>query len=399
MATDAFYCAVCDVHCGSVHRLASHTAGRKHREAVLRATACNGDGSGGGGGAGELLEQVAATASAATQRTQSQQRKRQAAAMRGKMKFAPLRADGQARRVKLVVEYDGSDFKGWQRQPDHRSVQGALEGAMFQLTGEGVDELAMRVAGRTDAGVHAKAQVCTVLTRWAGESMLELGRSLNTRLPHDVAIRNAEEVAMDWIPYNCERKRYRYLLSAARAMASGERGTSPLAKYCVGRQYMWQCPWPLSLELLRPAAAALEGLHDYTSFCHLSEKDNDNVIEVESITLTELEDCHGHLQQAAAGITSSNSSSGGGGGSTTQQPLFLALDFIAHGFRMHMVRNLVGTIVDIGRGRIPIEAVPSIFAAQSRKSAGEGAPSHGLTLMEISYDHLARKPKKGRTGE
>eukprot|EP01043_Picozoa_sp_COSAG02_P032468 COSAG02_NODE_2171_length_9598_cov_30.756817_2_plen_333_part_00 len=325
-----------------------------------------------------------------------------------------------ARRLKLTVEYDGAAYKGWQRQTGQPSVQAAIERAICQLTSEREDELAMRVAGRTDAGVHAMGQVCSVLTRYSwersnsggeesgdqsehhsgggggsgGGGAVDFGRLVNTRLPADIAIVGVEEVPLGWVPYRCLRKRYRYKIVGSRSPEpaastksskekSGERMRqrqqvcrSRLAKCAVGRQYVWQCPWPLSLELMQRGAAALEGEHDFTSFCHSSEKENDNVINVESITVTAL-----HAESSASGDEAFGTHGYG--------TMSLALDFVSHGFRMHMVRNLVGILVDIGKGARLVEDLPAIFAAKDRTSAivgqSQGAPAHGLSLISVEY--------------
>jgi tRNA pseudouridine38-40 synthase len=329
----------------------------------------------------------------------------------------------------LVVEYDGSAYKGWQRQADQPSIQAAIESAIGQLTSESEDELAMRVAGRTDAGVHAMAQVCSVLTRWdgdrdqdqdgestaaaaaaaeagAGAGLLEFGRLVNTRLPLDIAIVGVEEVPLGWVPYKCFRKRYRYRIAASRYRkppstttiesdaqvvggGGGTRGkargrsTTGLSKVAVGRQYVWQCPWALSLRSMQRGAAVLEGRHDFTSFCHASEQENDNVISVESIRVTPLRPNGTPLQlPAAADEDGEGKGEGEGEGGTWS----LALDFVSHGFRMHMVRNLVGMLVDIGRHARTVEELPAVFEAKDRGSAGEGAPAHGLMLMSVHYD-------------
>lgn len=353
------------------------------------------------------------------------------------------REASDARRLKLTVEYDGAAYKGWQRQIGLPSVQGAIERAIFQLTSETEDELEMRVAGRTDAGVHAMGQVCSVLTRYdwqgrgdhsddesdsnscgEGESKrkslrgvqcqnrgricspaIEFGRLLNTRLPPDIAVVQADEVSLDWVPYKCLRKRYRYRIFASRytepvvQVAAGKAskdknerrrrlGPSGLAKRSIGRQYVWQCPWALSLELMQRGATALEGEHDFTSFCHSSEKENDNIINVESINVIQLDSAQ--LTDATVHTEASVSDAVGDMKiSDSSGTLNLALDFVSHGFRMHMVRNLVGMLVDIGRGARRVEELDAIFEAKDRTSAivgeSQGAPAHGLSLISVDY--------------
>ena len=136
---------------------------------------------------------------------------------------------------------------------------------------------------------------------------------------------------------------------------------------------------------MRHGAAALEGEHDFTSFCHSSEKGNDNVINVESITVTALQNDNASLAQTAACAEVCGSANDEGESGT----LHLSIDFVSHGFRMHMVRNLVGILVEIGSGARTVAELPAMFAAKDRTSAvvgqSQGAPAHGLSLMSVDY--------------
>ena len=184
-----FVCAICELDCLSQARWDQHIAGRKHRA---------------------KLRQAAGGRQAAPEPEPEPE------AQQG----LPAAVGGETRLVKLLLEYDGTAYRGWQRQPAYATVQGTLEGAVGRLTREGCDALALRVAGRTDAGVHALAQVATLRTGWAG-TMLELARGLNTRLPADIVVTHAEEAPPGFAPYDCRRKRYRYMLSAVPPTAGG----------------------------------------------------------------------------------------------------------------------------------------------------------------------------------
>ena len=135
---------------------------------------------------------------------------------------------------------------------------------------------------------------------------------------------------------------------------------------------------------MQHGAAALEGEHDFTSFCHNSEKGNDNVINVESITVTALQPNASLAQTTACAEPPCGLSDEGESGT-----LHLSIDFVSHGFRMHMVRNLVGILVEIGSGARTVAELPAMFAAKDRTSAvvgqSQGAPAHGLSLMSVDY--------------
>ena len=178
-----FVCAICELDCLSQARWDQHIAGRKHRA---------------------KLRQAAGGRQAAPEPEPEPEPAQQG---------LPAAVGAETRLVKLLLEYDGTAYRGWQRQPAYATVQGTLEGAVGRLTREGCDALALRVAGRTDAGVHALAQVATLRTGWAG-TMLELARGLNTRLPADIVVTHEEEAPPGFAPYDCRRKRYRYMLSA-----------------------------------------------------------------------------------------------------------------------------------------------------------------------------------------
>jgi len=188
-----FVCAICELDCLSQARWDQHIAGRKHRA---------------------KLRQAAGGRQAAPEPEPEPEPAQQG---------LPAAVGAETRLVKLLLEYDGTAYRGWQRQPAYATVQGTLEGAVGRLTREGCDALALRVAGRTDAGVHALAQVATLRTGWAG-TMLELARGLNTRLPADIVVTHAEEAPPAFAPSACRRKRSRYMLSALPPTQGGAAG-------------------------------------------------------------------------------------------------------------------------------------------------------------------------------
>lgn len=251
-------------------------------------------------------------------------------------------AEAPLRTLRLTIEYDGTDFCGWQVQPNGRSVQAALEAAMLRLTGETVKVYG---AGRTDAGVHAHGQVAAVRTRCSIPAS-GFAFALNTRLPPDVCVRAAAEVAPDFNPrYGAKMKLYRYTLH-----------NSPI-RPALGRRYCWHVKFPLDLDAMRAAAAHLAGRHDYTSFSN-QERNQEGLDNVREVTRLEI----------------------------AREGERVTLDFEGMSFLYNMVRNLTGTLVDVGCGRLSPEAMPGILAARDRAAAGQGAPAKGLCLEWIRYE-------------
>jgi tRNA pseudouridine38-40 synthase len=251
--------------------------------------------------------------------------------------------------VRLVIAYDGSEFAGFQLQPDQRTVQGALERALFAMTGE---RIRVRGAGRTDAGVHALGQVVAFdSVRRIPERGWRLG--LNYHLPDDVRVQSASSCAAGYHPrYDAMGKHYRYLIQQGETR-------NPLL-----RKRAWQLgrPGALDLALMREASARLLGTHDYRAFRAADDQRENTVRTIYSIDVSD-----GFL----------------GDGS------LIAIDVHGSAFMKQMVRILSGTLVDIGRGRIPIARVPSLLGASAlREDAGVTAPAHGLTLVSVA---LGRK--------
>jgi len=242
-------------------------------------------------------------------------------------------------RFKLVIEYDGTEYHGWQMQPNGRSIQAVLQQAVHQLTGEAASVVA---AGRTDAGVHARGQVISfALARpVAAETLV---RGLNALTPPDICINNAEPVADDFHPRRAARSRvYVYRIW-------NRRWLSPF-----WRRYVWHVRYPLDDERMRMGAAQLLGEHDFSSFqaagCQARHA-------VRRVLRSEVERC-GEL---------------------------LTYTIEATGFLRHMVRNIAGTLVEIGAGSRPADAIPQLLAARDRTQAGPTAPASGLCLAEVKY--------------
>jgi tRNA pseudouridine38-40 synthase len=255
------------------------------------------------------------------------------------------------RTFKLTLAYDGTNYCGWQSQPDQATVQGVLETAIEQVTGESLRTLA---SGRTDAGVHAIGQVASFSssTQLSAEVLC---RAINANLPHDVTIFTVEEVPSDFrVIRDVVRKRYQYVIQ-----------DGPLA-LPFQRSYAWHCPRPLAVEAMQQAARSLVGTHDFSSF---QTSGSERETTTRTVTTLDVE---------------------------RRDPLFslsLPLPFAhivitieADGFLYNMVRNIVGTLVEVGRGAESIEWVAEVLARHDRRAAGPTAPAHGLYLAQVWYD-------------
>lgn len=242
---------------------------------------------------------------------------------------------------RLTLEYDGRDFEGWQVQPgERRTVQGVLQAAVTRVTGESARVVG---AGRTDAGVHAEAQVASLVLEAAPEADA-LGRSLNGVLPEDVAVRACERAPDGFhARYDARGKLYRYRVWNARS-------PSPLR-----RERVHHVRSPLDLRAMREAAAHLVGRHDFRSFQAAGSAVRTTVRSVERLDW-----------------------SGAPGDE-------LRLEVEGEGFLRHMVRIVVGTLLEVGLGRREAASLPAVLAARDRTRAGRTAPPQGLTLVRVLY--------------
>jgi tRNA pseudouridine38-40 synthase len=241
------------------------------------------------------------------------------------------------RNIKLKIEYDGTDFSGWQKQPKSRTVQGEIEDKLKKILQEKVTLIG---SGRTDVGVHALEQVANFKT----ESKLELNsihKGLNSLLTKDIFIKDIEEVDLDFNSrYNAKSRVYKYKIYSGRNVFL--------------RRHVWEVFYSLDFEKLKKATRILSGKHDFTSFCVSKSAKMDNNCEV----------------MKAFWKKDGNR---------------LEFEIEADRFLHTMVRSLVGTLIDVGRGYFSLKDFADILKAKDHKKAGLTAPAKGLYLVRVNY--------------
>jgi tRNA pseudouridine38-40 synthase len=244
---------------------------------------------------------------------------------------------------KLTLSYDGSAYAGWQVQAQGRTVQAELEHALLQITGQRIRAVA---SGRTDAGVHALGQVVS----FAAKTRLSadvLRRAIDAHLPEDIVVRDVADAPEGFHAIrDAIRKRYRYVIQ-----------DGPV-RDVFARKYAWQLSQHLDAEAMRAAAVCLTGRHDYSSFEAAGSPRASPVRTVDELLLERRHE-------------------------TAWDRLVIEIE--ADGFLYNMVRNIVGTLVEVGRGKRPPAWVAEVLAAKNRRLAGMTAPPQGLFLVHVEY--------------
>lgn len=266
---------------------------------------------------------------------------------------------------KLTLAYDGTGFQGWQVQPGLPTIQGELQAALGRITGESP---LPQGSGRTDAGVHALAQVASFALR-APIPAENLARALNRTLPLSIRISDASTVPSAFhARHSAIAKTYEYRVFP---------GADPppfLARYVYG------CPWQFDLAALEAAARIFEGEHDFTSFAATDPDRSQRGLAPDHAS-------HSSEEPATAIAESSIKTVFSSAWATHQTDAgeLLVYRVRGNGFLHHMVRNLVGTMLDAGRGHLALDELPRILAARNRSAAGPTAPARGLFLHSVEY--------------
>jgi tRNA pseudouridine38-40 synthase len=251
----------------------------------------------------------------------------------------------KTRNIRLILAYDGTDFHGWQRQPDAPTVQAFVEGALHKLTGVPTPICG---SGRTDAGVHASHQVANFLT----ESAIPRGnfvKALNNVLPPTIRIKAAEDVAASFhARYGARQKTYWYRMLL-----------TPVCSPLLWR-FVYHHPYYLDRARMARAAKLLEGEHDFTSLAAADAQGDD---EAKSTVRRIFRSRFVWRPRTS----------------------MLIYQVTGNGFLRYMVRNIVGTLLEVGRGRLEPQDIPAILGATDRAQAGPTAPAQGLCLMKVEY--------------
>jgi tRNA pseudouridine38-40 synthase len=280
---------------------------------------------------------------------------------------------------KLTLAYDGTPFHGWQVQPGLSTIQGLLADAIHRTVGERV---LPQGSGRTDAGVHALAQVASFALA-APIPPANLHRALNRCLPPSVRILSADIVPADFhARHSAVRKTYEYRIFPLRAPSLKPRTSNlelVLDSICPPTlaPFVWPCPWPLDLVALSQAAANVLGEHDFTSFAAADPDLTTRSEHPKAAALNLSADPPSNIRT----ITDSRWHTDGG---------IYIYRVTANGFLHHMVRNLVGTFVQAGAHRLDPDSIPTLLAARNRSAAGPTAPASGLFLVNVEYPPLVQ---------
>ena len=245
------------------------------------------------------------------------------------------------RNIKLVIEYDGKEFNGWQKQPNKLNIQGEIEKAIKQITGEEVD---LTASGRTDAGVHALGQVANFKTN-SNIPIEKIPIALNSNLKKSIVIKSAEEVEERFHSrLNCKRKTYRYIIN------NSKYGTA------IYRNLETHIPMKLDIQKMQEAVKYFEGEHDFKAF---KASGTSSKSSVRTIYKAEVIDAGNER---------------------------IYIELTGSGFLYNMVRIISGTLVEVGLGKIEPNEIKNIIESQKRENAGKTLPPQGLYLVNVEYE-------------
>jgi len=246
------------------------------------------------------------------------------------------------RRIRITVSYDGSEYHGWQVQPGLPTIQGSLEAALAEIEGT---QVAVEGSGRTDAGVHALAQVAafSITNRIPVDN---LGRAMNRLLPRDIRVLHVEEAALDFHPrFQAKAKSYEYRILRTELCSPFD------------RRYVYHHPYPLDENLIFDLAPLLEGEHDFSAFAASDEKDELGHSKVRRVFRSRAERHGDRLIYSVRGS----------------------------GFLKHMVRNIVGVLLEAGKGNLTRAELERRLQSDSKIPAGPAVPARGLFLISVEY--------------
>ena len=245
------------------------------------------------------------------------------------------------RNIKLLIEYDGKDFNGWQKQPNKLNIQGEIERAIKEITKE--DDIELNASGRTDAGVHALGQVANFKTN-SNMPVEKFPIAINSKVKKSIVIKNAEEVEERFHSrYNCKQKTYRYIIN------NSEYGSA------IYRNQEYHVPQKLDIEAMKKAIKYFEGEHDFKGFKASGTSSKNSVRKIFKTSIEKNDD----------------------------ERIFLELT--GSGFLYNMVRIISGTLVDVGLGKINADEIPEIILSGDRQRAGKTLPPQGLYLLKVEY--------------
>lgn len=243
------------------------------------------------------------------------------------------------RNIKLIIEYDGKDFNGWQKQTNKPNIQGTIENAIMQITGE---EVELNASGRTDAGVHALGQVANFKTNTT-IPIEKIAIAINSKLKKSIVIKKAEEVELEFhARYACKRKTYKYIIDNSKTGTAIYRNL----KYSFNQQ--------LDIEAMKKAATYFIGEHDFKAF-------------------------------KASGTSSKSSVRTIYNAQIKKENQDIIIELTGNGFLYNMVRIISGTLLDVGIGKIAPEEIQKIIKQRDRAKAGKTLPPQGLYLVSVEY--------------